>query len=152
MAQAVVVTDFSGKWTLCRSENFENFLKSMGYNIVLRKLALAMKTTQKIKQHGAERMEICISNLQGTTEANILLNGTDNKYVHPDGSNVSEIATWDDNKTVLTSKIVKIHPKKKTTFKMTVKRYMINNEMVNEMTDSKGITTKRIYSKDKNQK
>ncbi|XP_013387579.1 fatty acid-binding protein, intestinal-like [Lingula anatina] len=44
--------DFSGMWKLDRSENFEDFLKENGANIVARKMAGLSKPTQEIKQEG----------------------------------------------------------------------------------------------------
>ncbi|XP_071093375.1 cellular retinoic acid-binding protein 2-like [Haliotis cracherodii] len=49
MALDEIQQKFRGKWKLCRSENFEDFLKEMGVNVVARKLAAAGKPEQELE-------------------------------------------------------------------------------------------------------
>ncbi|KAK3084086.1 hypothetical protein FSP39_007900 [Pinctada imbricata] len=49
MALDSIVDLLGGKWKLDRSENFDNFLKEMGLNVVFRKMAGAAKPCIEVK-------------------------------------------------------------------------------------------------------
>lgn len=44
------MSDFSGKWRLLKKHNFDEFLKSCGINIILRKAANALTPTEIIEE------------------------------------------------------------------------------------------------------
>ncbi|KAK6183732.1 hypothetical protein SNE40_002468 [Patella caerulea] len=59
MALEEIKTKFGGKWKLDRSENFEEFLKEMGANFAVRKMAGLSKPEQEVRvEDGA--VVICI--------------------------------------------------------------------------------------------
>ncbi|XP_071092731.1 sodium/calcium exchanger regulatory protein 1-like [Haliotis cracherodii] len=49
MALEEIKTMFAGKWKLDRSENFDEFLKEMGVNVLLRKMAESSRPEQVIE-------------------------------------------------------------------------------------------------------
>ncbi|XP_038167864.1 cellular retinoic acid-binding protein 2 isoform X2 [Arvicola amphibius] len=63
--------NFSGNWKIIRSENFEELLKALGVNVMLRKIAVAAasKPTVEIKQEG-DSFYIKTSTTVRTTEIN----------------------------------------------------------------------------------
>ncbi|XP_040844444.1 cellular retinoic acid-binding protein 2 isoform X2 [Ochotona curzoniae] len=63
------MSNFSGNWKIIRSENFEEMLKALGVNMMLRKIAVAAasKPTVEIKQDG-DHFYIKTSTTVRTTE------------------------------------------------------------------------------------
>uniref|UniRef100_A0A673UEZ4 Cellular retinoic acid binding protein 2 n=1 Tax=Suricata suricatta TaxID=37032 RepID=A0A673UEZ4_SURSU len=63
--------NFSGNWKIIRSENFEDLLKVLGVNVMLRKIAVAAasKPAVEIKQEG-DTFYIKTSTTVRTTEIN----------------------------------------------------------------------------------
>ncbi|XP_068429856.1 cellular retinoic acid-binding protein 1 [Clinocottus analis] len=86
---------FAGTWKMKSSENFEDLLKVLGVNAMLRKVALAAasKPHVEIRQNG-EHFYIKTSTTIRTTEINFLIGEEFNEET-VDGRKCKSLATWE---------------------------------------------------------
>ncbi|XP_039274328.1 fatty acid-binding protein, heart-like [Styela clava] len=59
-----------GKWKLGKSDNFDNYMKQVGVNIALRKMALIVSSTSEITEEGENQIRI---NTQSTFRSSNVL-------------------------------------------------------------------------------
>ncbi|XP_064612753.1 sodium/calcium exchanger regulatory protein 1-like [Liolophura sinensis] len=87
-----------GKWKLDRSENFEGFMKEMGMNVLVRKMAGSSKPEQDIKLDGDY---LCVTTITGfwNSEQKIKLN-SDYEHVQ-DKVHMKCSCKWEDGKLVV---------------------------------------------------
>ncbi|XP_068169717.1 cellular retinoic acid-binding protein 1 isoform X2 [Antennarius striatus] len=91
--------NFEGTWKMKSSHNFEELLKVLGVNAMLRKVAstAAAKAHVEIRQNG-EHFYIKTSTSVRTTEINFLI-GEEYNEETVDGRKCKSLATWEtDNK------------------------------------------------------
>nr|XP_056709708.1 cellular retinoic acid-binding protein 2 [Euleptes europaea]XP_056709709.1 cellular retinoic acid-binding protein 2 [Euleptes europaea]XP_056709710.1 cellular retinoic acid-binding protein 2 [Euleptes europaea] len=100
--------NFSGHWKMRSSENFEELLKALGVNVMLRKIAVAAasKPSVEIKQDG-ERFYIKTSTTVRTTEISFKV-GEEFEEQTVDGRPCKSLAKWEsDNKMVCEQRLLK---------------------------------------------
>jgi fatty acid-binding protein 3 len=88
--------DFTGKYKLKSSENFDEYMKAIGVGLVMRKMAGAATPVQDIKVNGDE-YEIKTTTTFKTTEVKFKL-GEEFEEVRGDGSKCKSVASLDGNK------------------------------------------------------
>ncbi|KAM9824787.1 cellular retinoic acid-binding protein 2b [Neosynchiropus ocellatus] len=89
------ITDFSGKWKMKSSENFEELLKAMGVNVFLRKIAVAAASSPavEITQQG-ENLSIKTSTSVRTTQISFTVGQSFNENT-VDGRPCTSVPTWE---------------------------------------------------------
>ncbi|XP_052371820.1 cellular retinoic acid-binding protein 1-like [Oncorhynchus keta] len=89
------MTNFAGTWKMRSSENFDELLKALGVNAMLRKVAgaAASKPHVEIRQNG-EQFYIKTSTTVRTTEINFLIGQEFNEET-VDGRKCKSLATWE---------------------------------------------------------
>lgn len=100
--------NFSGNWKMKSSENFEELLKALGVNVMLRKIAVAAasKPAVEIKQDG-ESFYIKTSTTVRTTEINFKV-GEEFEEQTVDGRPCKSLVKWEnDNKMVCEQRLLK---------------------------------------------
>ncbi|CAG2181389.1 unnamed protein product, partial [Oppiella nova] len=61
------MSEFTGKYKLEKSDNFDNFLKELGVNFMLRKLANSTSPTLEITRNGDEFVFKTVSTVKTST-------------------------------------------------------------------------------------
>ncbi|XP_042641013.1 cellular retinoic acid-binding protein 2 [Tyto alba] len=100
--------NFSGNWKMKSSENFEELLKALGVNMMLRKIAVAAasKPAVEIKQDG-ETFYIKTSTTVRTTEISFRI-GEEFEEQTVDGRPCKSLAKWEsENKMVCEQRLLK---------------------------------------------
>ncbi|KAF7235550.1 Cellular retinoic acid-binding protein 2 [Varanus komodoensis] len=100
--------NFSGNWKMKSSENFEELLKALGVNVMLRKIAVAAasKPAVEIKQDG-EEFYIKTSTTVRTTEISFRI-GEEFEEQTVDGRPCKSLAKWESsNKMVCEQRLLK---------------------------------------------
>uniref|UniRef100_A0A667IGJ5 Cellular retinoic acid binding protein 2 n=1 Tax=Lynx canadensis TaxID=61383 RepID=A0A667IGJ5_LYNCA len=100
--------NFSGSWKIIRSENFEDLLKVLGVNVMLRKIAVAAasKPAVEIKQEG-DTFYIKTSTTVRTTEINFKI-GEEFEEQTVDGRPCKSLVKWEsENKMVCEQRLLK---------------------------------------------
>ncbi|NP_001383571.1 cellular retinoic acid-binding protein 2 [Excalfactoria chinensis] len=100
--------NFSGNWKMKSSENFEELLKALGVNMMLRKIAVAAasKPAVEIKQDG-ESFYIKTSTTVRTTEISFRI-GEEFEEQTVDGRPCKSLAKWEsENKMVCEQRLLK---------------------------------------------
>ncbi|XP_064354986.1 cellular retinoic acid-binding protein 2 [Dromaius novaehollandiae] len=100
--------NFSGNWKMRSSENFEELLKALGVNMMLRKIAVAAasKPAVEIKQDG-ESFYIKTSTTVRTTEISFRI-GEEFEEQTVDGRPCKSLARWEsENKMVCEQRLLK---------------------------------------------
>ncbi|XP_066889523.1 cellular retinoic acid-binding protein 2 isoform X1 [Kogia breviceps] len=100
--------NFSGNWKIIRSENFEDLLKVLGVNVMLRKIAVAAasKPAVEIKQEG-DTFYIKTSTTVRTTEINFNI-GEEFEEQTVDGRPCKSLVKWEsENKMVCEQRLLK---------------------------------------------
>ncbi|XP_054892744.1 cellular retinoic acid-binding protein 1 isoform X2 [Poeciliopsis prolifica] len=89
------MANFSGTWKMKSSENFDELLKALGVNAMLRKVAgaAASKPHVEIKQSG-DHFYIKTSTTVRTTEINFIVGEEFNEET-VDGRKCKSLATWE---------------------------------------------------------
>ncbi|XP_062402583.1 cellular retinoic acid-binding protein 1 [Sardina pilchardus] len=89
------MTNFAGTWKMKSSENFDELLKALGVNAMLRKVAVAAasKPHVEIRQDG-EQFYIKTSTTVRTTEINFHI-GEEFDEETVDGRKCKSLATWE---------------------------------------------------------
>ncbi|XP_023268144.1 cellular retinoic acid-binding protein 1 [Seriola lalandi dorsalis] len=89
------MANFTGSWKMKSSENFDELLKALGVNAMLRTVAVAAasKPHVEIKQNG-EQFYIKTSTTVRTTEINFLIGEEFNEET-VDGRKCKSLATWE---------------------------------------------------------
>ncbi|XP_076011680.1 cellular retinoic acid-binding protein 1 [Genypterus blacodes] len=87
--------NFGGNWKMKSSDNFEELLKTLGVNAMLRRVAVvaASKPHVEIRQNG-EHFYIKTSTTVRTTEINFLIGEEFNEET-VDGRKCKSLATWE---------------------------------------------------------
>ncbi|XP_068963675.1 cellular retinoic acid-binding protein 2 isoform X1 [Petaurus breviceps papuanus] len=102
------MSNFSGNWKIIRSENFEDLLKALGVNVMLRKIAVAAasKPAVEIKQDG-ESFYIKTFTTVRTTEINFKI-GEEFEEQTVDGRPCKSLVKWENqNKMVCEQRLLK---------------------------------------------
>ncbi|KAM6395176.1 LOW QUALITY PROTEIN: cellular retinoic acid-binding protein 2 [Rhynochetos jubatus] len=100
--------NFSGNWKMKSSENFEELLKALGVNMMLRKIAVAAasKPAVEIRQDG-ERFYIKTSTTVRTTEISFRV-GEEFEEQTLDGRPCKSLAKWEsENKMVCEQRLLR---------------------------------------------
>ncbi|NWX93103.1 RABP2 protein, partial [Nothoprocta ornata] len=100
--------NFSGTWKMRSSENFEELLKALGVNVMLRKIAVAAasKPAVEIKQDG-ESFYIKTSTTVRTTEITFRI-GEEFEEQTVDGRPCKSLAKWEsENKMVCEQRLLR---------------------------------------------
>ncbi|NWT76866.1 RABP2 protein, partial [Prunella himalayana] len=100
--------NFSGNWKMKSSENFEELLKALGVNVMLRKIAVAAaaKPAVEIRQDG-ESFYIRTSTAVRTTEIRFSV-GEEFEEQTVDGRPCKSLARWEsENKMVCEQRLLK---------------------------------------------
>ncbi|KAM6039353.1 cellular retinoic acid-binding protein 2 [Chlamydotis macqueenii] len=100
--------NFSGNWRMKSSENFEELLKALGVNVMLRKIAVAAasKPAVEIKQDG-ESFYIRTSTTVRTTEISFRV-GEEFEEQTVDGRPCKSLARWEsENKLVCEQRLLR---------------------------------------------
>lgn len=103
-----IMPNFSGSWKIIRSENFEDLLKVLGVNVMLRKIAVAAasKPAVEIKQEG-DTFYIKTSTTVRTTEINFKI-GEEFEEQTVDGRPCKSLVKWEsENKMVCEQRLLK---------------------------------------------
>ncbi|XP_028306378.1 cellular retinoic acid-binding protein 1a [Gouania willdenowi] len=93
------MTNFTGTWKMKRSENFDELLKALGVNAMLRKVAVAAASTPHVEiRQDAEQFYIKTSTSVRTTEITFCV-GKEFDEETVDGRKCKSLPTWEsDNK------------------------------------------------------
>ncbi|KAM4644586.1 cellular retinoic acid-binding protein 2 [Amazona ochrocephala] len=100
--------NFSGNWRMKSSENFEELLKALGVNVMLRKIAVAAasKPAVEIRQEG-ESFYIRTSTTVRTTEIRFSI-GQEFEEQTVDGRPCKSLAKWEsENKMVCEQRLLR---------------------------------------------
>uniref|UniRef100_A0A8C6IJ04 Cytosolic fatty-acid binding proteins domain-containing protein n=1 Tax=Mus spicilegus TaxID=10103 RepID=A0A8C6IJ04_MUSSI len=100
--------NFSGNWKIIRSENFEEMLKALGVNMMMRKIAVAAasKPAVEIKQEN-DTFYIKTSTTVRTTEINFKI-GEEFEEQTVDGRPCKSLVKWESgNKMVCEQRLLK---------------------------------------------
>uniref|UniRef100_A0AAQ5Z742 Cellular retinoic acid-binding protein 1 n=1 Tax=Amphiprion ocellaris TaxID=80972 RepID=A0AAQ5Z742_AMPOC len=100
------MSNFTGTWKMKSSENFDELLKALGVNAMLRKVAgaAASKPHVEIKQNG-EHFYIKTSTTVRTTEINFLI-GEEFSEETVDGRKCKSLATWETENKIYCKQIL----------------------------------------------
>uniref|UniRef100_A0ABK0LPE8 Cellular retinoic acid binding protein 2 n=2 Tax=Rattus norvegicus TaxID=10116 RepID=A0ABK0LPE8_RAT len=101
--------NFSGNWKIIRSENFEEMLKALGVNMMMRKIAVAAasKPAVEIKQENDDTFYIKTSTTVRTTEINFKI-GEEFEEQTVDGRPCKSLVKWEsENKMVCEQRLLK---------------------------------------------
>ncbi|XP_020773130.1 cellular retinoic acid-binding protein 1 isoform X1 [Boleophthalmus pectinirostris] len=98
--------NFSGTWKMKSSENFDELLKALGVNAMLRKVAgaAASKPHVEIRQSG-EHFYIKTSTTVRTTEINFTIGEEFNEET-VDGRKCRSLATWETENKIYCSQVL----------------------------------------------
>lgn len=92
------MAELCGKFKLVSSENFDDFMKAMGVNLVMRKIGATSKPVVEIKQDGDEfSLKTCTT--FKTTEIKFKL-GEEFDETRLDGSECKSVITLEDGKLI----------------------------------------------------
>jgi len=94
------MTDFTGKFKLTTSDNFDEFLKELGVNFVLRNLAKTSTPTVEITKTDDQYSMKTVTTFK-TTEIKFEL-GKEFEEARMDGKNVKSVMVADGNKLIQT--------------------------------------------------
>jgi len=94
------MTDFTGKFKLSSSDNFDEFLKELGVNFVLRNLAKTSTPVVEITKNGDSYSLKTVTAIK-KSEINFEL-GKEFEEARMDGKNVKTVVVADGNKLVQT--------------------------------------------------
>ncbi|XP_054473243.1 cellular retinoic acid-binding protein 1 [Anoplopoma fimbria] len=87
--------NFAGTWKMKSSENFEDLLKALGVNAMLRKVAMAAASKPHVEiRQNDEHFYIKTSTTVRTTEINFLIGEEFNEET-VDGRKCKSLATWE---------------------------------------------------------
>ncbi|XP_015253909.1 cellular retinoic acid-binding protein 1a [Cyprinodon tularosa] len=87
--------NFAGNWKMKSSENFDELLKALGVNAMLRKVAVAAASTPQVEIHqDGEQFYIKTSTSVRTTEINFRIGEEFNEET-VDGRKVKSLPTWE---------------------------------------------------------
>ncbi|MEQ2272646.1 Cellular retinoic acid-binding protein 1 [Xenotaenia resolanae] len=87
--------NFAGNWKMKSSDNFEELLKALGVNAMLRKVAVAAASTPQVEiRQDGEQFYIKTSTSVRTTEINFRIGEEFNEET-VDGRKVKSLATWE---------------------------------------------------------
>ncbi|XP_052072546.1 sodium/calcium exchanger regulatory protein 1-like [Mytilus californianus] len=125
MALEEIKSELGGKWKLDRSENFDEFLKELGLNIVFRKLAgAATPTVEFTVEDGIIKM---ISKVSFFNQ--VLTFDLDKEHVQSfEGSEMNCKTRWEESK--LITEATPMNEKQKP---QTFQRQKLNDELVQTM-------------------
>merc|ERR1739838_801493 len=132
----IVMESLVGTWKMVSSDNFDEYMKSVGVNLALRKIGATVKPVLTITVAGAGLKMKSVSTFK-TIEMDIKLN-EDTEEKTPDGRTVKSKYTMDGAKLVQ----VQEWGGRKTTIVRYVEGGNLNIEM-----ELDGITCKRVYGK-----
>nr|AAB34773.1 xCRABP=cellular retinoic acid binding protein [Xenopus laevis, stage 22/24 embryos, Peptide, 147 aa] [Xenopus laevis] len=138
--------NFSGHWKMKQSENFEEMLKALGVNLMLRKIAVAAasKPAVEIKQEG-ETFYIKTSTTVRTTEINFKLGGGfDEQTV--DGRNCRSLPEWENENKIHCTQTVLEGEGPKTSWT----RELANDEALILTMTADDVVCTRIYVRELN--
>jgi len=96
------MSEFTGKYKLEKSDNFDNFLKELGVNFMLRKLANSTSPTLEITRNGDEFVFKTVSTVKTSTMTFTL--GQEFEEERLDGKKVKSVITVEGNKLIQTQK------------------------------------------------
>ncbi|MBN3315884.1 RABP2 protein, partial [Atractosteus spatula] len=138
------IPDFSGNWKMKSSENFEELLKALGVNVMLRKIAVAAASKPAVEIHqDNETFYIKTSTTVRTTEINFTV-GQEFSEQTVDGRPCTSFPRWEgENKIVCEQTLLKGDgPKTAWTREMTN-----DGELILTMTADDVVCT-RVYVKE----
>ncbi|XP_054620355.1 cellular retinoic acid-binding protein 2b [Dunckerocampus dactyliophorus] len=94
------IPDFSGKWKMKSSENFEELLKALGVNVFVRKIAVAAASSPavEITQQGAS-LSIKTSTSIRTTHVSFTVGHSFNETT-VDGCPCTSFPTWESERKI----------------------------------------------------
>ncbi|XP_058555932.1 fatty acid-binding protein 9-like [Neofelis nebulosa] len=131
-----MIEPFLGTWKLISSENFEEYMKQLGMSAAARNLAGLAKPIISISANGDE-VNIKIENSLKNTEISFKL-GEEFDEITADSRKVKSIVTLSNGSM--------IHVQKWLGKETTIKRQIVDGNMVVEYTMNKTVST-RIYEK-----
>ncbi|KAK3084849.1 hypothetical protein FSP39_020134 [Pinctada imbricata] len=103
MALAEIESTLCGTWMLQRSENLDEYLKAVGINFVMRKMANSASSTMTISvDKNTEKVRIIIKGPKKETNNEFSLN-TEVEIMDPQDNPVKATLTWEDGKLVTNS-------------------------------------------------
>ncbi|OWF39777.1 cellular retinoic acid-binding protein 1-like [Mizuhopecten yessoensis] len=140
MALDQIKDSLVGKWKMDRSENFEEFLKEVGVNMVLRKLAPLAKPTMNISIEG-ETIKIITDIAVRREEDFFKLDEVFEK--EREGEMFRGCATWEDGKLKITGTPLNSKSKMKAP---TIYRERVGDEMLLTMCVS-DVVCKRYFKR-----
>ncbi|XP_060065042.1 cellular retinoic acid-binding protein 2-like [Ylistrum balloti] len=124
MALDEIKESLAGKWKMDRSENFEEFLKAVGVNLVLRKLAPLAKPTMTISVEGETIISITDMGIRKEEDTFKLGEPFEKER---EGEMLRICATWEDGKLKVTGQ--PLDPKSKMKAP-TIYRERVDDEML----------------------
>jgi len=111
----------------------------------MRKAAGATSSTQIIK-HVDNDLTVRVINKKGDITYTFKADGTEFNYIDADGNKCAATAEWSGDNTLLTENVTQTDKDNKQR-KVTMERTIVNKEMVLTITNDKGKSMKRIFSK-----
>lgn len=133
--------DFSGKYTLLRNENFDEFLAANGANWLIRKMATNSTPTLDVTQDG-DKFHIRLASLVHTKEAQFTA-GEPFEETQQSGAVMKVTPKWDGKKLIMT-----YEPKEgETTGKAQTHTRELEGDELTLTLEVEGVTAKRIFKK-----
>eukprot|EP01084_Bolivina_argentea_P230998 389678_1 len=141
---------FSGVWSLRAWENLDEYLKSEGWGIFMRKATYHLMWEYHEIEHVNEKITIQIKQTKGTHKITAIMNGSETTYIDCDGREVLTRMIFKRNRpSIVETRTVK-NKWGTRTYKITT--YLENNEMKRKIENEAGKYCVRIYSKLKQKK
>ncbi|KAG2463426.1 RABP2 protein, partial [Polypterus senegalus] len=141
------IPNFAGNWKMKSSENFDELLKALGVNVMLRKIAVAAasKPAVEIRQDG-ETFYIKTSTTVRTTEINFTV-GEEFDEQTVDGRPCKSMPKWDgENRIKCEQTLLKEGPKTSWTRELTNDERLILDPAVIQHTANTGYATLDLYN------
>ncbi|XP_034560988.1 cellular retinoic acid-binding protein 2b [Notolabrus celidotus] len=138
------ITDFSGKWTMKSSDNFEELLKALGVNVFLRKIAVAAASSPavEITQQG-ESLSIRTSTSVRTTLVSFTVGQSFNETT-VDGRPCTSVPKWETDSKISCEQTVQKGDGPKTSWTREVTN---DGELILTMTAEDVVCT-RVYRRE----
>ena len=131
--------DFTGKWKLDRSENFDAYLKSLNVSATHRRIAAGASVTHDIDHAERDRPKICVINRLGkkceTVKVGETISSTDT-YGNPNTKTTSWAKDGVTMLTTIDSTVGRV---------MDVRKLEDRDTMVMVLTSPSGVTGKRVF-------
>lgn len=143
---------FSGQWVLCGSENFDEYLTSMGVSSLHRRYACSASVSQTIQscvEGGSPVLHVCVRNQLGTRCEKCTMDGKPIRSVDVRGADIIKVFSVDaPHGPAQRAPVCVTEVRHSRNGVMYERRYLApDGLMVMELTSPSGVVARRIFKK-----